>query len=581
MKTLLIKLLIDLVGLLLLWKILTVPLPDYVFIVLILISLSLLSAYKSMLGFFDAFQALQLFLIFIFLGAVHTVLSDTPTVILINLYALSFVLLLGLRLGFFAYRNKHLINAIGIFRYKSNSAVIVGAGEATAIFIAQKIALDYDILAIFDDNLGKKGRRMAGVEIVGTLDDLFSFMQKNQVLNVIYMIPSVNIEKHKPTFNRIQKAFPRTEFLSAPSLNDINGGLKNLSELSNLNLLAVNDSSADSSLHPTIVKKLIGQTIFVTGGAGSIGRTLTESLLNLDQENLIVVLDKDESAAYELSESFQAFIDQGTLIVHLGDYGDITCVKDILNKYQPAFIYHAGAYKHVNLLENVNVYSAINNNCIKSIRLAREIKNHPCVKNFVLVSTDKAVHPSNIMGLSKRIVEISLSKVLDGSPVSLITVRFGNVVGSNGSAFHKFLRQIQSRQKITLTDRSVTRFFMNINQAANLIIKASLIGSTGKVYILNMGEPVKVYDFIISMITKYGSKDQVNDIMITGLKPGEKMDEELFYDHENIQVLDKSIFVGNLATINFDVEAFESFFEKVEITDEKAIKAYLDQIKIQ
>lgn len=580
MKTLLIKLFIDLAALLLLWKILAVPLSEYIFLTLILICLSVLGIYKSMLGFFDAFQTLRLLLIFIALGAVHTVFSDTPTDILINLYALSFIILLGLRLGFFAYRNKHYING-GIFRPKSNSAVIVGAGEASSIFMAQKIALEYNILGIFDDNVAKKGRRISGVKIVGTLEDLFSFMQKNQVDNIIYMIPSVNIEKHKSIFSHIQKIYPKTQFLSAPSLNDINGGLKNLTELSNLNLLMVNDAPALTDFHPTIVKKLKGRTIFVSGGAGSIGRTLTESLLNLDQENLIVVLDKDESAAYELSESLHNFIEQGKLIVHLGDYGDISQVKDILNKYQPTFIYHAGAYKHVNLLENVNVYSAIHNNCIKAIRLAREIKNHPCVEDFVLVSTDKAVHPTNIMGLTKRIVELSLSKIFHGSPISFITVRFGNVVGSNGSVFHKFLRQIQNHQKITLTDRAVTRFFMNINQAANLIIKASLIGSTGKVYILNMGEPVKVYDFLVSMIKKYGSKDQENDIIITGLKPGEKINEELFYDHENIQVLDNSIFVGNLAMINFDVEAFESFFEKAEMIDEKAIKAYLYQIKIK
>ena len=406
-------------------------------------------------------------------------------------------------------------------------------------------------------------------------------MQQNQVDNIIYMIPSVNIHKHKPIFNRIQKAYPRAEILSAPNLNDINGGLKNLTELSNLNLLAVNESSADSSLHPTIVKKLKGQTILITGGAGSIGSTLVESLFNLDQGSLIVVLDNDESAAYQMSESLQAFIGQGKLILHLGDYGDINQLNSILNKYQPAFIYHAGAYKHVNILENANVYSAIDNNCIKAIRMAREIKNHSCVENFVLVSTDKAVHPSNIMGLSKRIVEISLSKVFRGSSVSYIIVRFGNVVGSNGSAFHKFLRQIQNHQKITLTDRSVSRFFMNINQAANLIIKASLIGSTGTVYILNMGEPVKVYDFVVSMIHKYGSKDQVNDIIITGLRPGEKIDEELFYDDENIQVFDKTIFVGKLADRDFNVKEFETFFaELTDISDEESIKSYLTRLKI-
>ncbi len=538
--------------------------------------------YKTMIGFLDTPDVLKLFLLIFLISILHLISSNILLATIVSIYSLTFIVLLATRLFFYTYRNIHVIKTNDYQTQKKTIAVIVGGGEATAIFLNRKVALEYHIIGIFDDNLQKKGRNISGLRILGTVEEMLVFLKNNHIDHVIYMIPSVNINKHKPIFNQIQRNYPNIDFLSAPNLNDINAGLKNLFELTNDNFISVNKYTVNTKVNPDMLKKLKGNTVLITGGAGSIGKSLVENLFELVEDITIVVIDNDESASYYLTESLPSHLDEKKLIIHLGDYGDINHINGVLKKYQPVFVYHAGAYKHVNLLESGNIYSAIYNNCLKAIRLARMVRSHSSIKYFILVSTDKAVNPTNIMGLSKRIVEIALNKLFDSTPTTFITVRFGNVVGSNGSVFHKFLHQIKSRQKITLTHRSVTRFFMNINQAAILTIKASIEGKSGKVYIFNMGNSIRIYDFLVSMIERYGSEDQKSKIVITGLKPGEKIKEELFFAHEKIKKFDESMFEGSLKKIDFDLDGFEVFFKQLkDTTDEEVIRAMLKKIKIK
>ena len=573
------KFFIDLAIMIILSLLLNISQSDFVVVALYLICLLFLNTYKTMYSFFDAFEIAKLLLVTTSFFVAHSFYTYSPPTTILLFYLLAFISLLAVRVFIVLYRNSKTT-----FRWfskkKRNSAIIIGAGEATKIFLNQKISLDFKILGIFDDNLSKKGSLLSGINILGPVTEIKNFLQEVSVDQILYMIPSVSISKHKKIFEVLQKNYPKIKFLSSPSLNDINGGFKSILELSNISIFDLNQNNNDINFSDINLKKIKGKTVLVTGGAGSIGGTLVEKLLRLNVVSSVVVIDSSEFNIYRLTESLASDIASKKLITYLCDFSDVRQLNNILRKHKPVFIYHAAAYKHVNLLETYNLYNAINNNCLKTFIFVRELIKHSFIKSFVLVSTDKSVNPTNIMGLTKRIVEVSLNEFFRKTNVDLLTVRFGNVIGSDGSVFHKFLHQIKNYQKITLTDLSVKRYFMNISQAANLIIKTSLIGKAGNVYILNMGEPIKIYDFIVSMINKHGDKDQINDIKIIGLMPGEKINEELYYDHENVKALDDTIFVGTYKKLNFDINAFESFFENIDVSDEIGIRRYINSIKI-
>ena len=579
LKTILLKFLFDASSLLIVGLLVADSLETLFFSALYLALILITGDYKSMLRDMDISVISRLLLISVGVFIIQSLSIGSVSEELLLFYSMSFFSLVLWRLMIYSYRNKTLPRALKLIKKKQT--IIVGAGQATQIFLNLNTSTNNSYLGIFDDNESLKGRTKSGIKVLGTIKEIASFLEKHHVDRIIYMIPSTNINKHQKFFNIIQATYPLIEILTAPSLSDISYGLKNISELTNINLLTVNNESKIISLSSSDLKALHNKTILVTGGGGSIGSVLVRQLLDLEPTSSVVVVEHSELAVYDLQEQCQDYIDARRLTVHLGDYADIIPLRSILKKHKPALVFHAAAYKHVNILEKHNIYSAFYNNCIKSIAFAEEIKKHAFIKTLLLVSTDKAVHPTNVMGRTKRIVESSLQKLFHGTHVRFVITRFGNVVGSKGSVFHKFLRQIENRQKITLTDKSVTRYFMNITQAVNLIIQASLIGKASQVYVLNMGQPVLMYDFLVSMIKKYGTEEQLDDIVITGLRKGEKQTEELYYAHENIQSFDDNLFVGAFGDNNFQVEEFKAFFDSLEDTsDETALKKYIESLGI-
>ena len=579
LKTILLKFLFDASSLLIVGLLVADSLETLFFSALYLALILITGDYKSMLRDMDISDISRLLLISVGVFIIQSLSIGSVSEELLLFYSMSFFSLVLWRLMIYSYRNKTLPRAIKLIKKKQT--IIVGAGQATQIFLNLNTSTNNSYLGIFDDNESLKGRTKSGIKVLGTIKEIASFLEKHHVDRIIYMIPSTNINKHQKFFNIIQATYPLIEILTAPSLSDISYGLKNISELTNINLLTVNNEPKIVSLSSSDLKALHNKTILVTGGGGSIGSVLVRQLLDLEPTSSVVVVEHSELAVYDLQEQCQDYIDARRLTVHLGDYADIIPLRSILKKHKPALVFHAAAYKHVNILEKHNIYSAFYNNCIKSIAFAEEIKKHAFIKTLLLVSTDKAVHPTNVMGRTKRIVESSLQELFHGTHVRFVITRFGNVVGSKGSVFHKFLRQIENRQKITLTDKSVTRYFMNITQAVNLIIQASLIGKASQVYVLNMGQPVLMYDFLVSMIKKYGTEEQLDDIVITGLRKGEKQTEELYYAHENIQSFDDNLFVGAFGDNNFQVEEFKAFFDSLEDTsDETALKKYIESLGI-
>ena len=579
LQTILLKFLFDASSLLIVGLLVADSLETLFFSALYLALILITGDYKSMLRDMDISDISRLLLISVGVFIIQSLSIGSVSEELLLFYSMSFFSLVLWRLMIYSYRNKTLPRALKLIKKKQT--IIVGAGKATQIFLNLNTSTNNSYLGIFDDNESLKGRTKSGIKVLGTIKEIASFLEKHHVDRIIYMIPSTNINKHQKFFNIIQATYPLIEILTAPSLSDISYGLKNISELTNINLLTVNNESKIISLSSSDLKALHNKTILVTGGGGSIGSVLVRQLLDLEPTSSVVVVEHSELAVYDLQEQCQDYIDARRLTVHLGDYADIIPLRSILKKHKPALVFHAAAYKHVNILEKHNIYSAFYNNCIKSIAFAEEIKKHAFIKTLLLVSTDKAVHPTNVMGRTKRIVESSLQELFHGTHVRFVITRFGNVVGSKGSVFHKFLRQIENRQKITLTDKSVTRYFMNITQAVNLIIQASLIGKASQVYVLNMGQPVLMYDFLVSMIKKYGTEEQLDDIVITGLRKGEKQTEELYYAHENIQSFDDNLFVGAFGDNNFQVEEFKAFFDSLEDTsDETALKKYIESLGI-
>lgn len=579
LQTILLKFLFDASSLLIVGLLVADSLETLFFSALYLALILITGDYKSMLRDMDISVISRLLLISVGVFIIQSLSIGSVSEELLLFYSMSFFSLVLWRLMIYSYRNKTLPRALKLIKKKQT--IIVGAGQATQIFLNLNTSTNNSYLGIFDDNESLKGRTKSGIKVLGTIKEIASFLEKHHVDRIIYMIPSTNINKHQKFFNIIQATYPLIEILTAPSLSDISYGLKNISELTNINLLTVNNESKIISLSSSDLKALHNKSILVTGGGGSIGSVLVRQLLDLEPTSSVVVVEHSELAVYDLQEQCQDYIDARRLTVHLGDYADIIPLRSILKKHKPALVFHAAAYKHVNILEKHNIYSAFYNNCIKSIAFAEEIKKHAFIKTLLLVSTDKAVHPTNVMGRTKRIVESSLQKLFHGTHVRFVITRFGNVVGSKGSVFHKFLRQIENRQKITLTDKSVTRYFMNITQAVNLIIQASLIGKASQVYVLNMGQPVLMYDFLVSMIKKYGTEEQLDDIVITGLRKGEKQTEELYYAHENIQSFDDNLFVGAFGDNNFQVEEFKAFFDSLEDTsDETALKKYIESLGI-
>lgn len=443
-------------------------------------------------------------------------------------------------------------------RRQGKAVFILGAGDNLSGLVKDlERSAEWRVVGVLHDKRKMHGLYLQGAKILGAINELEDFAKENHVEDVIIAMPSKSYNKKK---NAIELANSLgLNVLTLPAFDDIMNGKVNISKIRRVqveDLLGRDEVTLDDSgLHQLIDNK----AVLVTGAGGSIGSELCRQILRFKPAKLIC-LDISEFSLYKIEQELSGQFDYVELVFLTGDVKNTHRIKTVLDTYHPSIVFHAAAYKHVPLMENGNVYEAIANNVIGTHTLASCCKAAK-VDKFVLVSTDKAVNPTNIMGASKRLAEMvcqglqfdELANESIKSSTEFVIVRFGNVLGSSGSVIPKFREQIASGGPVTITHPDITRYFMSISEASQLVMQAGLMGNDGEIFVLDMGKPVKIIDLANDMIRLSGLHADEIQITFTGLRPGEKLFEELLADdestlptqHEKLRIA-KSRMVDNL-----------------------------------
>ena len=414
-------------------------------------------------------------------------------------------------------------------------SLIVGAGETGALTVTRMLANNPDMpgcpVALVDDDPDKLGERVRGVKVCGTVDDIPALCEAMHVEQIVVACPSATREQRDRIFKSCMKSGVRT--LTLPLLADmpLEAGAKiPLREVEVSDLLAREEVALDLGQMGYVA----GKRVLVTGGGGSIGSELVRQLLPAKPAQ-IVLFDIYENTTYELfHEIVGPAREQGTDVrVFIGSITHMPAIGECFELYKPEVVFHAAAHKHVPLMER-NAREAIENNVFGTLNVVRLADRYGC-GHFVQISTDKAVNPANVMGATKRFDEMIVQYYARHSKTVFTAVRFGNVLGSHGSVIPLFKRQLAQGGPITVTHRDITRYFMTIPEASRLVITAGALAKGGEIFVLDMGEPVKIYDLAVNLVTLSGLKPGRDiEIKVTGLRPGEKMYEELLMDTEKL-----------------------------------------------
>lgn len=434
----------------------------------------------------------------------------------------------------------------------THNVMIIGGGAAATMLIKeyQLSRQRIDIPCIIDDNPEKKGKRLNDIPIIGGREQIVSAADKYDIDEIVIAIPSAAPEDVRNIITICQDTKARVRRLPAIA-STLTDSLS--SAVRDVNYEDLLGRDAVIIKNPELHKFVQDKTVMVTGGGGSIGSELCRQIAANEPEQLIIV-DIYENSTYELEVELRRYCPQANIEVLIASVRDYGRLDTIFAKYRPDVVYHAAAHKHVPLMET-SPNEAIKNNCLGTLNLAK-LSDKYGVKRFVMISTDKAVRPTNVMGATKRICEMIVQTYNNRSETEFVAVRFGNVLGSNGSVIPLFLKQIEAGGPVTLTHREITRFFMTIPEAVSLVLTAGLMAKGGEIFILDMGEPVKIYDLACNLIKMKGYEPEKDiKIEVIGLRPGEKLYEELLMAEEGLQETEnKKIHIGK--PIDLDEEAF-------------------------
>lgn len=412
---------------------------------------------------------------------------------------------------------------------KAQPVILLGAGSAALTLIDElNRGKAWFVVGLLDDNRNKVGRQLGGVRILGTWDQLDRIARDSNCQNAVLATGATDHATRKRAFELCEKA--QVNLLVIPDLHELMSGRVKVSEIRHVQ---VDDLLGRDPVHldTTGLRHMIsGKAVLVTGGGGSIGSELCRQIARFDPSRIIVI-EQNEFGLYEVTESLKNRFPAIRVIGIVGDVKDERRLIEVFVRYEPTVIFHAAAYKHVPILEQDNAWQAVRNNAYGT-RVIADVAARFEVEKFVYVSTDKAVNPTNVMGASKRLAEMVLQFRHRLNSLPVVIVRFGNVLGSSGSVIPKFRQQIDRGGPITVTHPEITRYFMSIPEATQLVLQAALMGRGGETFVLDMGEPIRIVDLARTMIRLSGFTEDEIPIEFTGLRPGEKLFEELLADNE-------------------------------------------------
>lgn len=408
--------------------------------------------------------------------------------------------------------------------------LIIGAGRAAAMLVRElERSPDWRVVGLLDDDKGKWGRDLGGHRVLGPVDSLSDVAEEMKVQHAILAMPAASAEVRRHIAKLGVAA--HINLLTVPGLEDIMSGSVSVHSIRRISIddLLGRDAVKIDTEH--VAKAISGKTVLVTGAGGSIGSELCRQIGRFAPKG-IILFEQSEFALYTIQQWFEVNQPNMLVVPLVGDVKDAARLNQVFADHRPEIVFHAAAYKHVPLMETGNAWQAVRNNVLGTLRVAQAAHTHT-VDRFVLISTDKAVNPTNVMGATKRLAEmVCLSMQVSGTHTQYQIVRFGNVLGSAGSVIPKFQEQIARGGPITVTHPEIVRYFMSIPEAAQLVLQAAAMGKGGEVFVLDMGKPVKIVDLARNMIRLSGfSEDQIR-IEFTGLRPGEKLYEELLADAE-------------------------------------------------
>ena len=449
---------------------------------------------------------------------------SVPRSVLIMSPVILLIIMGGNRLAYRAWKEKRLA---GFIAHDRNPVFVIGVADAAAGLVMELArSPQWKVAGVFNFDNGMKGSELHGVRVLGDLTELSAWKEKLQVTQAIIAMPEASHTQRRIAVDACSRAGLQVQ--TVPSFDDLLSGKVTVSQIRHVeldDLLGRDPVTLDTR---GLRDWIADHVVLVTGAGGSIGSELCRQLARFNPKQLIL-LEINEFGLYSIEQEFVENHPQLKLVFAIGDVKDESRVDDLIRRYRPNVIFHAAAYKHVPLMES-NPQAAVRNN-VFGTQVLVDLADRFSVQRFVMISTDKAVRPTNIMGATKLIAEEYLFAVASRSKTRFITVRFGNVLNSAGSVVPTFRRQIEQGGPVTVTDPEMERYFMTIPEAVQLVLQSGAIGAGGDVLILDMGEPVRIVDLAKDMIRLSGQRYPEDiDIVFTGLRPGEKLFEELFYE---------------------------------------------------